>query len=300
MKSVVVLTLFAGLVSICASEPILAADEGNVTATNGVKVFRDIQYSNVDGRLKLDIYEPEKFTGKLPVIVMIHGGGWNSADKGAWSFFGTDFAPRGYAVVCINYRYIAQALFPAQIIDCKTAVRWLRAHADDYHLDKNRVAAGGHSAGGHLSALLGVSKGVQAFETTEWAGERDDVQAVIDMAGPLDFIAGPETRGFEAFWNDPNPMSELIGGPIKANPEKAKCASPSTYVSKKSAPFIMFYGEKDTYIPHQQASAMFNALKRAGVYAELHILHGEGHGSTKYCSPMAYKQIEAFLRKHMK
>jgi acetyl esterase/lipase len=291
--------LILGITMICTSGSLYAA--GEVTVEHGVRIVRDIQYSHANERLKLDIYEPEEFAGRLPVIVMIHGGGWVSADKSAYGGTAIEFARRGFAVACINYRYSTQALFPAQIIDCKTAIRWLRANADRYHFDKARFAAMGNSAGGHLVALLGTSSGVKDFESAECKGERDDVQAVADFFGVADFVTGAQTPGYEALWNDPHQgFSMLIGGPIVHNKEKAKHASPVTYVSRKSAPFIIFHGDKDTLVPIRQATEMRDALKRVGVDAELHVLKGVGHGGAEFLVPQINDQIQTFLTKKLK
>ena len=129
----------------------------------GVRVLRDVEYARVAGKaLLLDLYLPEKSAGKLPVIVSVHGGGWTAGNKEASP--GLRFSGRGYAVASINYRLSGEAIFPAQIEDCKAAIRWLRANAEKYNLDSDCIAAWGASAGGHLVALLGTSGGVKELE----------------------------------------------------------------------------------------------------------------------------------------
>jgi len=134
----------------------------------GVKVFRDIPYvSNGHERQKLDLYLPENSNEPLPVIIWIHGGGWQSGSKENCLPLRKGFVNRGYAIASINYRLSSHATFPAQIEDCKSAIRWLRAHAKEYGLDVSRFGVWRSSAGGHLAALIGTTGDLKEFDVGE-------------------------------------------------------------------------------------------------------------------------------------
>jgi acetyl esterase/lipase len=202
--------------------------------------------------------------------------------------------PKGYAVASINYRLSQHAIFPAQIEDCKAAVRWLRAHAAKYQMDPKHVAAWGFSAGGHLVALLGATGGVKTFDQS--GGNLDQssrVQAVIDMAGPIDFIAS----GKQA--DEPGGMSQLIGGPVSKNPDKARKASPLSYVSRDAAPFLIFHGDKDRAVSPSQSKALAKALEDAGVEVTLRVVKGGEHTNPSCLSPQDRKLAEDFLARHL-
>src|SRR5687767_8759314 len=158
----------------------------------GGTVLRDVEYATVgDVSLRLDLYLPSDGEGPFPVLVWIHGGGWMEGSKNlAPNSFQVRQTARGYAVASINYRLSQQAIFPAQIHDCKAAVRWLRAHAREYNLDPDRVASWGSSAGGHLATLLGTSGDVEDLEGSVGGNLEfsSRVQATVDMFGPSNFL----------------------------------------------------------------------------------------------------------------
>ena len=148
----------------------------------GVTAHRDVAYvTNAHQRQKLDLYVPEKGDGPFPIIVWIHGGAWMSGDKNGCPPLSSGFVARGYAGVSLDYRLSGDAIFPAQIEDCKAAIRWLRAHAKEYRLDPTRIGVWGASAGGHLVALLGTSGDSQEFDVGENLDQSSRVQAVSDF-----------------------------------------------------------------------------------------------------------------------
>jgi acetyl esterase/lipase len=262
-------------------------------APAGVKVLKDLAYVE-DGheRNRLDLYVPEKATGRLPLVVWIHGGGWRAGSKegcpAVW------LSGKGYAVASVNYRLSQHAVFPAQIEDCKAAIRWLRANAAKYHLDSKHIGVWGASAGGHLVALLGTTGGVKQLEAG--GGNLDQssrVQCVVDWFGPTDL-----TRTGHG-GNPDSPVAQLLGGPVAENKEKAREASPLTYVSKDSAPFLIMHGDKDHLVPLQQSELLAKALRKAGVEVTLQIVKDNGHGGPGFNSPESRKLIEEFFAKHL-
>ena len=261
----------------------------------GVTAKRNLAYvENGHQRQQLDLYLPEKLDGRLPLIVWIHGGAWLGGSKDSCP--AVSFVPKGYAVASINYRLSQHAVFPAQIEDCKAAIRWLRAHAAEYHLDAEHIGVWGASAGGHLVALLGTTGGVKELEGP--SGNLDQssrVQCVVDWFGPanLETMAGGH--------NAPNsPESRLIGGAVSEHLEKARQASPVTYVDKNSAPFLIMHGEADKVVPPGQSDELAAVLKKAGVAVQLQVVKGDGHGGTGFASAENRQLMEDFFAKHLR
>ena len=261
----------------------------------GVKVLRDLQY--VEGgheRNRLDLYLPEKAEGRLPLVVWIHGGAWWAGSKEGCP--AVPLAAKGYAVASVNYRLSQHAVFPAQIEDCKAAIRWLRANAAKYHLDPDHIGVWGASAGGHLVAMLGTTGGAKDLEGS--GGNLDQssrVQCVVDWFGPSDLL----TMG-GGHDNPGSPESRLIGGPVQENKEKARKASPLSYVSKDSAPFLIMHGDKDNVVPPTQSKVLAEALKKAGVEVKLVVVEGNGHGGPGFNSPENRRLIEDFFARHLR
>lgn len=248
-------------------------------ALEGVKVERDLEYAHVGGkRLLLDLYLPEKAARPLPVVVGIHGGGWLNGSKASGQ--GSWLAGHGYAVAVINYRLSGDAIFPAQIVDCKAAVRWLRANAAKYQLNPERIGATGHSAGGHLTSLLATSGGVKEFEQGEHLDFSSRIQAAAPSAGPTDFLQmdAHAPQGAKLKHDAPNsPEARLIGGPIRENRDKVARANPITFVSKEDPPFLILHGADDPVVPAHQARLLHEALEKAAVSSKLHLIPGAGH-----------------------
>lgn len=207
-------------------------------------------------------------------------------------------AKSGYAVASVNYRLAgSQARFPAQLVDCKAAVRWLRAHATEYGLDAGRFIAAGHSAGSHLAAMLGVTNGDRRYEQGALLDQSSDVQAVVWTAGISDLIAICVAPGGDV-WLTPTAGSALLLGDIPlAATQLATEASPVSHVTSKSAPFAIFHGDQDTLVPIAQGVEMYASLVRSGVYAELHIVKGAGHSGPGYWSPGFMNEMNAFIGK---
>jgi acetyl esterase/lipase len=250
---------------------------------DGVKAYRDLTYVNNGQALqKLDLYVPEKTSPPLPLIIWVHGGGWQNGSKNGCPPLRQGFTSRGYAVASLDYRLSGEAIFPAQIEDCKAAVRWLRAHAKEYGLNPERFGVWGSSAGGHLVALLGTSSDEKAFDVGEHLDVSSRVQAVCDYYGPTDLVQmdAHALTGARLRHDDPkSPEACLIGGPVQENKEKAARVSPITYVkSSPLPPFLIVHGDTDPVVPFHQSELLFEALKKAGGNVHLHLIKGAGHG----------------------
>jgi acetyl esterase/lipase len=272
----------------------------------GGQAYPNVVYASPGGKnLSLNLVVP-RIGDNFPIIIWIHGGGWYSGTKESSPLL--PLVQEGYAIASIDYRLSTEAPFPAQIGDCKAAVRWVRSNAAHYHLAPNRIGVIGFSAGGHLAALLGTSGGVAALEGNEGnPGVSSRVQAVVDGFGPSDFVSmdrewsarGDAAPGLPPYHGQLKPreaLAALLGGPVESKLDLAKEASPLTYVNAGNPPFLILHGDHDQTVPISQSVTLTNALKQAGVPVELEIAPNAGHGSNPYYPPF----IKAFFAKYLK
>ena len=265
------LVLSSLLVMIVRAEHVHAEPAHEVERRDG------IEFARPDGvSLLLDLYLPKEVESP-PLIVWIHGGGWKGGTrescKIAWA------ATHGYAIASIEYRLSQEAISPAQIHDCKGAIRWLRAHADEYGYDADRIVVGGSSAGGHLAALVGSSGGVMELEG-ETAGhpeESSSVQGVVDYYGPTDFVSRSKTH--PAKTEKPGGgVYHLLGGKASENLALARLASPVTHLDSGDPPFLVLHGAKDKVVFPDQSEIFRDACEEKGVEVELLVHPDGGHG----------------------
>jgi acetyl esterase/lipase len=272
----------------------------------------DVEYAGPWSAQKLDIYLPNEGEGPFPVIVAIHGGGFMRGDK-----TGPDIAPmlegvnRGYAVVSVNYRLSGEAIFPAAISDVKAAIRYVKANAEEYNLDPEKVAAWGGSAGGNLAALAGTSGDVDSLngrhtENLEYSSE---VQAVVDWYGQIDFLKLDEQFAESGITpkmgernRDESPESKYIGDNITENPEKVEKANPTTYITENDPAFFIQHGMADPNVPTQQSIDF--AEKLTAVLGEdkveLTLLEDAVHGGEPFNSEENLEEVFGFLDRELK
>ena len=253
--------------------------KGGPRPHEGVKAIRDLDYAGTGNpRQRLDLYLPEKREGEgpLPVVVFIHGGGWQNGDKSGGGRRVAPYVATGkYAGVSVGYRLSDEAQWPSQIHDCKAAIRWIKANAAERGLDPDRIAVWGTSAGGHLVAMLGVSDGVEGLEGEigPHLGQNAKVKCVVDFFGPAEML----TLGSRH--DNPNsPRAKLLGGSAEENPNKSKNASPVEHVTADDAPFLIVHGTEDRTVPYEQSTTLEKKLEVAGVSAILLTVEGGGHG----------------------
>ncbi len=233
-------------------------------------------------RQKLDLYLPKRPAGeKLPLVVFIHGGGWKNGDKAGGRRFVLPLVAKGKFVgASINYRLSQHAQWPAQIHDCKAAIRWLRGTARKYGIDPERIGVIGTSAGGHLVAMLGTTGEVKDLEGD--LGNHNDqssrVAAVVDFFGPTDFLTMNDFPGRLNHNSADSPESKLIGGPIQEMKKKVKTASPLSYISPDDAAFLIVHGSVDPLVPIDQSIQLDQALDKAKVSSTLIQIKGGQHG----------------------
>jgi acetyl esterase/lipase len=267
-----------------------------------VMLLRDVEFGRYGRRvLRMDLLRPRPFLGlPSPVLVWIHGGGWQSGSKREGLQNLLFFARQGFLCVSIDYRLSSEALFPAQIEDCKCAIRFLRAHAQKLNLDPNRIGVWGASSGGHLAALLGTSGGRPALEGQGgWASFSSQVQAVCDWFGPTDFLKMGDFPSQIDHNGPDSPEARLLGGPIQTRPAAAKQANPITYITKNAPPFLIMHADNDPLVPFNQSQLLVNALQKAKVEASLVVVPGGGHGGPLFNSPEILEQVRRFFEKKL-
>lgn len=264
--------------------------------------YQNIPYAN-DTLQKhlLDIYLPPNTTKPLPLIVWIHGGAWmlndKYADMGYMKNTVKSFIDSGYALASINYRYSTDSVFPAQIRDCNQAIEFLYQHASTYHLDKNKIAVIGFSAGGHLASLLALSNNnhVKEFYTVP---VHFNIKLALDFYGPSDFImlaSNPDTT----INNTSNPVSILLGALPVDRPDIAKQASPVTYVDKDDPPFLIVQGEKDESVPNTQSKILHAWLTLNGVNNDLIIVPKAPHYGEMFDADYIREKLFEYLRAYL-
>ncbi len=309
MKFYIGLVLVAAALSISAvaqeskpsAKPAQSGSKKAPTTIPGVTSLRDVAYvTNGHERQKLDIFLPEKGEN-LPLIVWIHGGGWVGGSKDGCPAF--RFLDTGYAVASINYRFSQHALYPAQIEDCKAAIRWLRANAAKHRINPDKIGVWGASAGGHLVALLGTTGDVKEFDKGEHLDQSSRVQAVCDWFGPTDLLEYYKYEQTKLVVSAVVPddsrslLYRLVGGKLSEKKDLVAKANPINYITKDDAPFLIMHGDKDPLVPHHQSEILEKALKKANVPATLYIEKGSGHFVR---GPEVSKMIIAFFHKHLK
>ena len=282
-----------------APKPAPVAASGELTFS---QVLRDVPYCHNGGVEQLmDVYFPWKPAGPSPVILFVHGGGWVAGTKTGtpgMSYF-LDLARRGYTTFSIDYRLAPADKFPANIIDVKCAVRYIRANAKDYNIDPNRVGAWGASAGGHLVALLGTSDASAGWDVGQYTDQSSRVNVVVDMYGVSDFtteyVVG-NVRGLDRM---------AFGATSPTDPILAK-ASPINYITPDDPPFLLMHGDMDPVIPYTQSVVFNDRLQAAGVPSSLIIVHNGGHGFNAIGGPISptyaeiAKTIIGFFDEHLR
>ena len=257
----------------------------------------DLVFAKVDGQeLKLDLLVP-KTESPPPLVVWIHGGGWRSGSKKNPRI--GELKDHGFAVASISYRFSKTAIFPAQIHDCKAAIRWLRAHAADYGYNADWIGVAGGSAGGHLALMMGVSAGVVELEGK--VGTHPDqssrVQAVIDYYGPSDFVLRGKTQPERAYTNQSGSLALMGGKDGKIDPKMERFASPITYVSKDDAPLLIFHGDADKVVLPDQSKAIHSRYRKVGLNSTLVIQKGVGHGASELFTGKHFETALSFFQK---
>ena len=245
--------------------------------------------------LLLDLAQPPAPAQRpRPAVVFIHGGAWSGADRTNGHPVIRLLAASGFVAVSIDYRLSGQAAFPAQLEDGKCAVRFLRAHAQQYHLDPKRIGVMGGSAGGHLAALVGLTPRAAGLEGSGgWDDQSSQVMAVADLYG----ISDPAALFVEKTLVDA--VKKLMHGTPQEEPERYRQASPLALVSAAAPPFYLAHGDHDTTVPFSHSQKLADALHAQKVEATLRVMTGLGHGAISTLPAYVKDDVVAFFIKHL-
>ncbi len=307
LKKFVLILLTALLVPVVAAEQLLQS------AGQEEPVFiESITYGLADGvELQLNIALPAESMGaadRYPMIIFIHGGGWQTGHRNAYNGRIKTTAQRGYVAATIAHRLTAvkdangRPLYPwpAAIHDCKAAIRFLKTHAAEYHIDPNRVGVTGASSGGHLSLMLGLTSVQDGLEGTIPMPETDlpvvtdtRIQAVFNKSGPTEMVSCHAAPIVTPFFED------LLGKPDE-NPSGYREASPVTYLTKDDPPVMTIHGTQDHVVPVEQAQLLDKRMNAAGLRHELLALDGQKHIFTRDYGSVYWDAVYAFFDKYLK
>ena len=273
-----------------------------------LSLITDITFSNVScwydasrRDLKMDLILPKNRTAHsaCPTIVWICGGAYRVVNRSVWLPEMMRFARAGYVVASIEYRTSNEAIFPAQLIDVKSAVRFLRAHAKEYCVDPGKIFALGESAGGTMASLLGVTGNQKELDQGDHLDQTSAVQGVVDYYGVVDLSdASAEKDRKLAAANQSNDVpyfafEEFLGvGYGKAEADKASAIQ---YVSEETPPFMILHGTEDAVVSMAQSEKLYNALQKAGIPCEIAVVEGAAHGDDLFYQDEMTDLVLSFL-----
>ncbi|MFN5296791.1 MAG: alpha/beta hydrolase fold domain-containing protein [Planctomycetaceae bacterium] len=285
------LALLAGLV------PPLSTHAQELVVPKSVEWLTGIEYSNPDDQhLQVNLARPRDGAGPFPAVVCIHGGGFRAGHRDAYNALCLKLAERGYVAMTVSYRLAPKYQFPAAVHDVKAAVRWLRANAQKYHVDPDRIGTTGGSAGGHLAQFLAVTAGVPEFEGTGGHPDQSSaVRCVVNVYGPSDF-----TQSYGKSVDAAEVLPLFLGGNVEQERRRHILASPLYWVTPRAAPTLCIHGTEDKYVAHEQAVWLIDRLKAAEVPAELLTLPGAGHGFKGEDAQKAEAALFAYFDRQLK
>ena len=267
-----------------------------------------LQNGNSEMRIAAGIDENKDLRSRKPAILWIPGGGYRGADKNLMVAEVEYLVEAGYVVASMYYRSSAQGHYPDQLIDVKTAIRFLRAHAAEYEIDPERIGVMGRSAGGHLAAMAAMN--TPGYDTEEWSEYSSEVQAAYDMFGPVDIVTLMESDEREMKANpnhrwktiEDTHAGALMGGDPATMKERAKAASAGTYITKKMCPILIMHGDADPLVPCDISKTFYHQICDAGMedQADFYMLKNGGHGTPEFFQPETREIVERFFDKYLK
>jgi acetyl esterase/lipase len=264
---------------------------GAATAAAFKATYGESYVQRDSGPLKADVYTPEG-EGPFPGVLVVHGGAWRMGTRGQLAGVAQRLAENGFTAVAISYRLAPEYKFPAQIEDCKAAVRWMRANAARLKIDPARVGGYGYSAGAHLVSLLGTTDSNDGLEGISDLAHAPStrLQCVAAGGSPCDLRPIPP---------DEPGLSFFLGGSPATCPEQYRLASPAAFVTPDDPPMFFFHGERDQLVPLASAEHMRHELATAGVEAKLYIVPNLGHVAASMDRGAIDRAI-VFLSDHLK
>jgi acetyl esterase/lipase len=277
--------------------PLLAAfvfGAAQPAAAGGYRpTYGEVYVQRDSGPLKADVYTPEG-EGPFPGVLVVHGGAWRMGTRGQLAGVAQRLAEHGFTAVAISYRLAPQFKFPAQIEDCRDAVRWMRNNASQLKIDPQRIGGYGYSAGAHLVSLLATANPADGLQGTT------DVLAAAEPSTRLQCVAaGGAPCDLRPIPPDEDGLSFFLGGSPATCPEQYRLASPAAFVSPDDPPMFFFHGERDILVPLASPEHMRQELSRAGVEANLYIVPNVGHLAASMDRGAIDRAI-GFLADHLK
>lgn len=253
------------------------------------RVEKDLRFSpsNWPEALFADLYLPtgQASNTRHPVVLMVHGGGWQRRSREDMAWIAEDVASHGFAVLNIDYRFAPEHTFPAQLHDLQLARQWLNRNADEYHLDATRMSGFGFSSGAHLIALLALVASSDSDLNQPHGGPETRLNAVVTGGLPSDLMA----------FGSGKLIRQFLGGEQQDMPETYRRASPISHVTANAPPFFLFHGALDMLVPFSQAERFREALEDQQIYSELYEMHLRGHVTSFLTAGDAVDQAIAFL-----
>ncbi len=252
---------------------------------------QELTYKTIAEReLKIDIFKPETAEHTRTAIIMLHGGGWRLGDRTMMHLFGPFLAGQGFVVFAPEYRLLGEAAWPAQLEDVKAAVSWVRENAGQWHIDPDKIAVEGFSAGGHLALMAAGTGDAPAYQGGNDAATSDAVNAVIAFFPPIELTVAELQPG-------QTPAAALLGD--SATPEQARLASPICQVNADYPPTFLLHGTADQIVPHVNSLRMAAVLEEQGTQVELHLYPRHTHEFVRLPSMLELTHLEIgnFLRR---
>lgn len=282
-----------------------------------IKLISDVVFEQVPTRgyenraMKMDLLVPQ-VQEPMPAIVFVTGGGFINANKDSYIQERLRLAEEGYVTASIEYRVAPTATFPEPLQDVKAAVRYLRAHAEQFRIDPDRIGIFGGSAGGYLAAMAGTTSGTRQFDAGDNLDQSSAVQAVADLYGVSDLTSigadySPEVQALhrtsgatEALWLKGSPVFNGRAGGVQDYPEEAEAANPLRYISGATPPFLLMHGDRDTVVSPSQTEILHQALRAKGVDSTRYVVQGAAHGGVYWVQPEVLEIIVDFFNAHLK
>ena len=296
-----------GTVQAFASEPIYLDIEKKVPTINYFSnvVYTQYYKSNEVVQMKMDILAPAT-KEKCPLIVYVEGGGFYQQNRDKRLQMRMALAEAGYVVATVQHRLVPQYTFPSSVLDIKAGIRYLKAHADQFNIDKERVGVWGCSAGGYMAEMIGVTNGEEQFDKGDWLEENSDVQAAVSFFGISDLSCIGEGLGedIENLHKSPATTEAMMvngmafrdpGAGVLETPEKTAAASPISHVDANDVPFLLIHGTNDTLVSKMQSIHFHEKLQETGVPSTLYLINGAGHGTEEFHQPEVLQLVIDFF-----
>ncbi len=271
----------------------------------GVYHWHDIPYAKVDGHaLVLQILEPytRNEPEKLyPCIVFVQGSAWGIQNIYKTCPCYARLAARGYVVAVVQYRHSGIAHFPAPIHDARNAVRFMRIHAAEYHLDGENIFLGGCSSGGHTAVFAAFADQEPWLDASLYPGVSANVKGILDYYGAVSMTEMDDFPTTLVHHQEISPEGMEVGANLFEHPELAKKATAETYIlpETKLPPFFIMHGTKDRMVNPYQSVRLYRKLKECKKEAELYLVDGADHGGAEFWTPDALDAADQFMRKIM-